>query len=1010
MIKSENRKVKGSVLLTVVAVMSILIVFLFGTLALALAANNRAHVNYSSAQTSITARTIAESVVETANSNTTQEGNMFANVIGEIDADNPGPVPVAVSINGNGTNSLGIVESVEVSYAGKKSYYDVDKEQWEVRDLLKITATVEMSGVTSQASVYALKYKIGDKDSTATGGAGFVTTNTASVKCQSNIFGGAYVNLPQKDVVDYTDGVPTPLFEAPTLDSNSFALVNSGNSVIEADLFVYNNLYVQNWDRFVFPSIGKGITVMGDMYFSTSAVELKDGKPALDYYYSGDYPTGDIPFNQVPYIYVQGKIYTENGKVAIGELCKDGDSTKPVPLNTFCGTFDNSQGGNGNSTEVRLATNLYCMDAGAKSHIRGIKQTSLENWVKSVITKSPDSTTQSLVKGEVCSNGDLTLEECTIDGNVRVAGDLTIIGNVTVNGYIACDGKVIKGQNGNLSASTIIYNDNAKVEGGEAEDEDGIELPNHRVYYYFTTPEYDAIRNAYVEPVLYPKADNSGFETEKRILKDGYYFNENGQIKEDMNINDVKLVYTLNANHQALKNNGTDAILTAKDNIDFVGGVTFGKDLSKEIYDNLISDSIGEAEDSVYYLNIATSAKKGTKTGDETARVVDGYNYIYTKNADGSYANEYKVEKDGEVYSFDFDYTHILKKEENTFKAPKNTPVGSPVKKIEGFDNTVKSIEEFKAVENENFVYPEYARRSVISGKADLTGATVAGEGKVIQTVQEILDMAKPYEQQKMSDDIKKLYNSSNEVTDLTIFKTIEFDRSDFSIKHGSTTPNAIYIDKSCKINDSVANGDTNNIVIDPKDGQLVIGIQKLELAADIFIYIDDSKGGNVYFYIEDGGTFDIQKGSLLTKTYWEKIGIENNPEGAYVAVKSGTPADYKDITTETPRAYVYAGNNATLKLGSSGGGDYTVNIISTNINFSIATSGTYSNIQTCLYDGYPIATNKKPTIIGCCNVKEANLPNEFSHIHIPSDGEEPPDPGQIDRDYWYSTHYYTEF
>lgn len=59
----KKRKLHGSVLLTVVFVMSILIVFLFGTMALALAANNRAHVNYSSAQTGITARSVAESAV-----------------------------------------------------------------------------------------------------------------------------------------------------------------------------------------------------------------------------------------------------------------------------------------------------------------------------------------------------------------------------------------------------------------------------------------------------------------------------------------------------------------------------------------------------------------------------------------------------------------------------------------------------------------------------------------------------------------------------------------------------------------------------------------------------------------------------------------------------------------------------------------------------------------------------------------------------------------------------------
>ena len=75
--KDKNRKLRGSVLLTVVFVMSILIIFLFGTLTLALAANNRAHVNYSSAQTGITARAVAESAIK-AISNGSQAGKDYA--------------------------------------------------------------------------------------------------------------------------------------------------------------------------------------------------------------------------------------------------------------------------------------------------------------------------------------------------------------------------------------------------------------------------------------------------------------------------------------------------------------------------------------------------------------------------------------------------------------------------------------------------------------------------------------------------------------------------------------------------------------------------------------------------------------------------------------------------------------------------------------------------------------------------------------------------------------------
>ena len=76
----KNRKLKGSVLLTVVFVMAILIVFLFGTMSLAIAASNRSHVNYSSAQTSVTARTVAESAIM-ALANSSDEGTEYAEAV-----------------------------------------------------------------------------------------------------------------------------------------------------------------------------------------------------------------------------------------------------------------------------------------------------------------------------------------------------------------------------------------------------------------------------------------------------------------------------------------------------------------------------------------------------------------------------------------------------------------------------------------------------------------------------------------------------------------------------------------------------------------------------------------------------------------------------------------------------------------------------------------------------------------------------------------------------------------
>ena len=62
--KTENqRKLKGSVLLTVVSVLSIMIIFMTCALAMAAAANKRSRKTYSSSQSSYTARTAIDSIL-----------------------------------------------------------------------------------------------------------------------------------------------------------------------------------------------------------------------------------------------------------------------------------------------------------------------------------------------------------------------------------------------------------------------------------------------------------------------------------------------------------------------------------------------------------------------------------------------------------------------------------------------------------------------------------------------------------------------------------------------------------------------------------------------------------------------------------------------------------------------------------------------------------------------------------------------------------------------------------
>lgn len=427
-----KRKQRGSVLLTVLFVMSILIVFLVGTLALSIATNDRAHVNYSTAQTSVTARSVAESVItslsEIGDEDAIQARRDFTKAVAQLTAGQSMHVPVTLS--GTGTDTMGSVDDVEISYAGTKKYYDVDTKKWETRDLLKFTATVTMSGVTSTSSVYVLKHYATDNEGTSGGGAGFVTTASASLATQANIWGGSYVSLPTLDNAQkyvYRDDNVADLLIGTDIatggrnfgsDNKSGLVLQNSGGWAEADFYVNNNVYLENWNGFIFPRKQTGITVLGNL------VLKEDNATGLQFIYKGS--KTNLNFNEVPYLYVDGVLKGDGEK----NTYQLGNPTDPFPFNVFCGHMqlgytDTSKVDQGNATSV--TANIYCMDIDQTSYIRGNKNDPFHIWTESVVTNAKTAADKTVVKGEICSNGNLQLMNCYVQGDVRVRGDLTLV-------------------------------------------------------------------------------------------------------------------------------------------------------------------------------------------------------------------------------------------------------------------------------------------------------------------------------------------------------------------------------------------------------------------------------------------------------------------------------------------------------------------------------------------------------------------------------------------------------
>lgn len=701
--KSINRKRHGSVLLTVVFVMSILIVFLFGTLALAIAANNRSHVNYSSAQTSITARAVAESAIRAIENSTTQ-GKAYAKAVGQLKKDQS--FPVKVQLNGTDIGTMGDVEDVIVSHVGTKEYYDVITESWEIRDVLKFTATVNMSGVKSSSSIYVIKHFEEDKTTNSRGGAGFVTTAGAALPCQTNLFGGSYVMLPPISVAEkyeYENTHNDRGFNKITLDQNgnpnkggaeTFVLNNSG-AVIEADLYVNGNMYVENWSGIVYPKTGTGVAVMGDMAFHNNV-------PAMfKYQFTGNLPAS-IPFNEVPFLYVDGTIL---GRVKLGEANSD------FPMNVFCGNIDLEK--TQNPSEINA--NLYCMDEGANNYIKNVPTTNLYDWTGSVIKRvTANKTKNTEVNGEICSNGNLTLDGVTVNGDVRVRGNVNILNGTEIKGDLICGGTITGLTPDNVDGT--VYNDN--MGSGKAV------IPNKKGYYYVHTPMPD------------PENEGVWLGPDDQPLNDGFIFIDGKYVlpeQEDIpsNLMDDYGLFPSSPSEFLIYYVMNDG---KKQSVDGASEIYYGVDYQCSFDENIWfakNDDGSEVTDPSYF--------DGTQ---------DYGFYIETYVVDGTF-----VDNGDGTFTCDLG-TNYIKVEDETF----NFSYGAGAQA-----NTQKYLTQV----NERSIYPKYAERKVIFGLDDDYGRIMGKEGKILMTMEEILtDVANPYEEEKLpglvaNNASTKTYNSN---------------------------------------------------------------------------------------------------------------------------------------------------------------------------------------------------------------------------------------------------------
>ncbi|MBP3760912.1 MAG: hypothetical protein J6I55_05510 [Ruminococcus sp.] len=417
----KNRKLKGTVLLAVVATMALLIIFMGTTLILASAANNRAHKTYATSQAEYTAQAAIKAFTTALE-----------------DKDNPSMI-AAVQQLGSPTYPDVVINNTAVGHVG---YYESDgtwvenkikveplgeapnfvygiktfgsDPEWYKPDRYRITATARVGRDEKTVSLYLTSMPLdGDDPKTIEG---FQTIGDSSFDATQDEFNGALVVGIKKD------GEGTYGLNNQTKVNCNYVFVNGtlnvpgqGQINVNTDKFkmtVTGNMKIQN-DNF-----------MNINYTASTTPEAKD----------------------IPYMFVDGKIDGEGSFVKI--------KGTGAPFNVFAG--------NVNLPKVDMDANLYLMDSGV-TNILGQDGSKLYKWSSSVV----NGTDQNLGEGgSLYSMGSVKtgINGVKFDGDVRVAENLEISGGLEVGGNLIVGG--ILAHNGTVNVSGNIYCDHVGTLGG----------------------------------------------------------------------------------------------------------------------------------------------------------------------------------------------------------------------------------------------------------------------------------------------------------------------------------------------------------------------------------------------------------------------------------------------------------------------------------------------------------------------------------------------------------------
>ncbi|MGN0607554.1 MAG: hypothetical protein ACI4JM_13645 [Oscillospiraceae bacterium] len=452
----KNKKLKGSVLFTVIAVMMVVLVFVMSALTIAGATSKRAYSDYSKAQTQYTAHAALEATMKylrdydistDKDGNTVEKNNALGTAVAELGTSS-GTIELPVSFmekDGEGNLSPDNAVATDGKATVKikcinDSYIYTDGKEHSV---VVVTASATLAGVTTEESMVLLKDP--PKKDVPLGGPNSLTS-MSGVTGSTNpfIIGGASANV-----------LTEPIPEISVTNNSAFI----GTTVINTN---YNPI---NTDTKIKLATGEGFTVFGDFTLSGQI------------YFETNCTVAPTDYKEIPYLFVDGLLKQGGNftKFSVSEVA-NGNMT---PMNIYCkGIQVKSEQ---SSSGFNVKGDIYIF--GGKDSAGNDIKTSLEysnvsthllKWADSII--NPASVGGTKCGGNFYCNSDLTLSAYNnsatfqFDKNLYAKNELSITGGanpgscvVTVDGKLISAGS-LKIDNAQVICSSLYIDDFSNVE------------------------------------------------------------------------------------------------------------------------------------------------------------------------------------------------------------------------------------------------------------------------------------------------------------------------------------------------------------------------------------------------------------------------------------------------------------------------------------------------------------------------------------------------------------------